>query len=561
MSEPFNLANLDTEAVERINAETIEGGNAALDEAADSIDARAALERAAELSDFDYGRKRKDIAKEIGIPTHTLDQERKQLKKSQEQGISLPFARFDSWGSPVSGGSLIKGIIARLRRHVAFSDEAATAVAFWILFAWAHDAAVHSPILLVSSAEKNSGKSTLLGVVNFLVPRGISIVEATPAVLYRTVENYSPTLIVDEADVLFNQNDALRSIVNGSWTRSTGVLRCHPETNEVEYFSTFGPKAIGMKGKAIPDTMFSRSILIEMRRKLPGDKTENFESIDDDLFKTIRDMCSRWSDDNVDALRGANPVLPETFHNRLASNWRPLFAIAELIGDGWPDKLKAAAIKLTPVENDSLGVMLLSDIRMIFAEQRADKISTADLLSGLHAIEGRPWNEYGRQQKPITATKLAKLLAPYDIRPGSKRLGGDTFKGYGLDSFEDAFNRYLGGSEPSQRHNVDEMDVSPPIQNVTQFPDVTAKMSDKAPSINTCDAVTAREAEKGVVIDYPKAQEVICDHCGQSGAHILARRYRGFTANLHNECRDVWEEDRDTDLSAANGLLEGREGA
>ena len=57
------------------------------------------------------------------------------------------------------------------------ADQAFT-VALWVIFAWMHDAAVHSPILLVSSPEPECGKTTLLGLVQLLTPRGLIFVDS-----------------------------------------------------------------------------------------------------------------------------------------------------------------------------------------------------------------------------------------------------------------------------------------------------------------------------------------------------------------------------------------------
>ena len=45
--------------------------------------------------------------------------------------------------------------------------------------AWAHEGATHSPILAAISVEPDSGKSTLLGVLRFLVPKPFVSVEPT----------------------------------------------------------------------------------------------------------------------------------------------------------------------------------------------------------------------------------------------------------------------------------------------------------------------------------------------------------------------------------------------
>ena len=80
-----------------------------------------------------------------------------------------------------------------------------------------HDAAaLHSPILLVTSAEANSGKTQLLSLIGFLVPRALVCVEISEATLFRGIEKWLPTIIVDEADVILINNEPLRSVVN-SW--------------------------------------------------------------------------------------------------------------------------------------------------------------------------------------------------------------------------------------------------------------------------------------------------------------------------------------------------------
>ena len=126
----------------------------------------------------------------------------------------------EPWPEAVHAGELLLAIVGRIKRHVVLSDEQALTVALWILFAWVHDtAAVHSPILLATSAEANSGKTTLLSVVGFLVPRALVCVEISEATLFRGVEKWQPTIIVDEADVILIDNEPLRAVINSGWTR------------------------------------------------------------------------------------------------------------------------------------------------------------------------------------------------------------------------------------------------------------------------------------------------------------------------------------------------------
>jgi putative DNA primase/helicase len=266
-------------------------------------------------------------------------------------------------------GELILAIVGRIQRHAVVSDDQALTIALWIMFAWVHDtAAVHSPILLVTSAEANSGKTQLLSVISFLVPRALPCVEMSEATLFRGVELWQPTIIVDEADVILINNEALRAVINSGWTRGSCVPRCIGDEKTPHAFPTFCPKAIGMKGKRLPDTTLSRSIIIEMRRKKAGENIPaHFRSIDDAALAELRRRALRWTIDNGEKLDGAEPDMPLGFDNRLSDNWYLLLAIADFAGGDWPDKARKAAVKLSKVADaTSIGVQLLAAAKAAF---------------------------------------------------------------------------------------------------------------------------------------------------------------------------------------------------
>ena len=72
--------------------------------------------------------------------------------------------------------------------------EAVTATVLWTTMAWAQEGATHSPILAAISVEPDSGKSTLLGVLRFLVPKPFVSVEPTGPSVYtvRLIANTRP---------------------------------------------------------------------------------------------------------------------------------------------------------------------------------------------------------------------------------------------------------------------------------------------------------------------------------------------------------------------------------
>jgi putative DNA primase/helicase len=402
----------------------------------------------------EYLRQRRAKAEELGIPCALLDDERKRRQKETESEAAVMQAHWnvEPWHEPVKAGEVYRRIKKRILRHVIIGDHAATASALWIMFAWVHDAAVHSPILLVSSPEAECGKSTLLGLVKYLTPRGINFVHTSGPVLFRMIEKWRPTLIVDEADSAFKDTPELRSVINAGWTRGTGVPRCHPETHEPEFFETFGPKAIGLKGLKIPDTTLSRSIVIEMQRKLPGDSVESFAHADDDELAELRRQLARFAMDSIDALRDWSPRMPDGFSNRLEANWKMLIAIAELCGVAAEAREGAETLSRRSDEA-SLGVELLRDIRdEVFAG--TDRIRSQDLVNKLTAMEDRPWSDMPYTGKQITHAQVARLLKPYGVKPDQVRFGEQTFKGYRLEWFTDAF-RYIPADPGENRGNTE----------------------------------------------------------------------------------------------------------
>ena len=120
----------------------------------------------------------------------------------------------EPWPEPVELACFFRQIITKVRRYIVLRPEAVTATALWTMASWAHEGAAHSPILAAISVEPDSGKSTLLGVLRFLVPKPFVSVEPTGPSVYRTVDREHPTLIIDEADDLFYRKSDLRAIVN-----------------------------------------------------------------------------------------------------------------------------------------------------------------------------------------------------------------------------------------------------------------------------------------------------------------------------------------------------------
>ena len=321
-----------------------------------------------------------------------------------------------------------------------------------------------------------------------LVARPLPTSNATVAVVFRAVEMAAPTLLIDEADTFLKENDELRGILNSGNRKGGQVARTVGDDHQPRQFSTWAPAAIAMIGR-LPDTLEDRSVTVRLRRRKPTERVKQFRSERADELRQLARKIARWVSDNRDALEASDPDTA-SLSNRAADNWRPLFAIADRAGGEWSVDVRAIAEAAEAAKQDqSIRVMLLSDIRDVLAGRpRVDRIGSADLAVELGAIEGRPWAEW-KHGKAITATGLARLLAPFGVSPATRRDGSDTFKGYLLADFNEAFAVYLGDQTvtPSQLNNDGHCDA---LQTVTRKTNVTVSKLQKPNNHGHCDGVT-----------------------------------------------------------------------
>lgn len=166
----------------------------------------AEIDRLADLDPIDYDRERKKVADRMGIRMSTLDEMVEDHRKQYDSvhpntgGENALFDDLEPWPHEVDGAELLQEIVAALESYVVLPEGASLALALWILHAHAHDAALVSSILTIVSPDRRCGKTTTMSVIQFLVPRAIPTSNITTAAVFRAVEKWQPTLLIDEAD-------------------------------------------------------------------------------------------------------------------------------------------------------------------------------------------------------------------------------------------------------------------------------------------------------------------------------------------------------------------------
>jgi hypothetical protein len=350
------------------------------------------------------------------------------------------------------GADLLSRLADFLACYVAFpSPEARDAVALWIVHAYAIVCFESTPRLALLSAEKQSGKTRTLEVIELLLFNAKHASNLTPAALFRLVgSEESCTLLFDEVDVFFGnrakEHEELRGLLNAGHRRGAMAYRCvgEPSKMRVEEFPAFCPVALAGIGD-LPDTILDRAILIAMRRRAPGEAVQSFRRREvQPQAEEIRDWIRDWCDHHQIELEAARPMMPVGITDRPADTWEPLLAIADVAGEEWPERARRAAVRLNEerqAADPSLGVRLLADTRTVFAVKEVDRLASGVLVEALVALEESPWGDI--RGKALEARSLARRLAPYKIRPKVVRIGESTPHGYDLGDFIDAWERYL----------------------------------------------------------------------------------------------------------------------
>ena len=364
--------------------------------------------------------------------------------KARERQLPKSMEPVEPWPDPVEGEALLSAIRDALSDYMVLPEHAAATVALWVLHSHCHQIAEHSPILAIQSPEKRCGKTTLLNILGRLVPVPLPAANVTTPVIFRAIEKFQPTLLLDEVETFIRDNEEMRGVLNSGFTRESAmVLRCVGDDHEPQPFSTWCPKVGALIGN-LPDTLQDRSIVMTLRRRLASERSERFGRNAHGLMLMLHRQAVRWAADHLDLLSVAiDPPMPPGIGDRVEDAWRPLLTIADAVGGEWPELARAAVVAMsgavaTDPDSQSKGMLLLAHIRELFRALDVKKLQSSHLVHKLNENEEWPWGEW-RGGKPISARGVAMILKPYGVRPRQTAAGSF----YLAAAFNDAWGRYL----------------------------------------------------------------------------------------------------------------------
>jgi hypothetical protein len=116
-----------------------------------------------------------------------------------------------------------------VRRYVVLSGPQVCTIALWVAHTWATAAADSTPYLGISSAEKRSGKTRLLEVLELLVHEPLPTANISDAALFRAIAQLEPTILMDEIDAVFGpkarDREDLRGMLNAGYRHGAVARR------------------------------------------------------------------------------------------------------------------------------------------------------------------------------------------------------------------------------------------------------------------------------------------------------------------------------------------------
>jgi hypothetical protein len=354
--------------------------------------------------------------------------------------------------------ALVADVQTFISKYVILPQQRmALVLALWAISTHSFDTFDCFPYLTVTSPTKQCGKTRLAEVLELLCAEPLRAANLSEAVLFRLVDDKSPTLIIDEAESLRNKKSeraqAIVGLLNAGHRKGALSYRCDGPGHAVKKFRVFCPKVVIAIGN-VPDTVRDRSVAIQMQRKQPNDAVERF------IFKQVRGPAADLKERIVQIVSACEQDIEGVYadykldllSDREAENWTPIFCLCSVLAGRRLTELREIALAFAKGKaafdaDDSLSMRLLSDLQTILGNGESDTlfgkklavISSVALVAKLRDIEEAPWAEY-----ELTPRRLARLLKHFGVHPGQVRDGSQKIRGYTVMEFTPLFSRYLG---------------------------------------------------------------------------------------------------------------------
>jgi hypothetical protein len=232
-------------------------------------------------------------------------------------------------GETVEPGTVFQTVHDLFTQYVDFRSEVESAIlALWTIGTYFYTMFPAYPYLALNGP-KNSGKSTVMRVMQPLAFNMVSTSDPTGPSMFRLIHYTSCTVGIDEAERYHNPKDPgmqqIRQLLNSGYKQGMPAIRLIGEDMKPQAFDVYSPKILAAIA-GLEDILASRCIAIPMRRtdkKMPSFPPDfDGASIRHQLY-TLALTAFPYLYVNYFERSALH-----TLHNRSSELWSPLVALA-----------------------------------------------------------------------------------------------------------------------------------------------------------------------------------------------------------------------------------------
>lgn len=367
---------------------------------------------------------------------------------------------YEAHPANLDGEVLVRDIEQFIRRFVVLPNRTLLPLALWSLGTHLFDVFDSFAYLVITSPTPRCGKSRVLEILALLCANPERTSNISEAAMFRLIERYKPTLLLDEMEQLREKGERsqiLRNLINAGNRRDAMAIRCAEGGKAIERCQVYCPKALAAIG-SLPDTITDRSIAIRMQRRTFEERIERF------LFQRAgikaREILGRiaaWCKQHQNTIQAAYSNAPdlEFIEDRDAESWTPLFSLLAVADPSRLEELRGCALILCGQKQDDaaeehITVRLICDAATVLHGDEKH-IASAELLRRLREIEDSPWSSPDFDRR-----RLAKYLRGFGLRSKPVRIGASTPRGYIAAEIHERASRYNRGlCATSATSNID----------------------------------------------------------------------------------------------------------
>jgi len=268
----------------------------------------------------------------------------------------------------------------------------------WIMASWLVDDFDTCPYLLFI-APKESGKSQAIILLQHLCYRAVLSISVTPAALFRSIELWHITLLIDEAESQIRMDtesgQALYGCLNGGYKRDSYAIRIEGDNKIPTTYDVFGFKGIAST-KVFHPTLESRSIIINMTQGKPKKLLVNKKDA-----ALIRSKLLYW---RFSTLNKLPLIFPESKSGRIIEMFISLFTVAQI----FRNKLGVKTV----ITYDDLEKILNDKIKELEGLRKDEEVESLDaqILQAIDKLEDRCKEGYTDEKNMIKVMEIADYL-------------------------------------------------------------------------------------------------------------------------------------------------------